>query len=106
MSKDGVFFADSLPRLFGHPRLVMLVELMLQPVERDAVLLVLAAPPSFAPQAVKIIFLSGHSRLLHWFDHRLDKGDFFVRQIVLLVEFIICPRLAEVLERDKSKIRL
>lgn len=39
--------------------------------------------------------------LFHWPYHRFDELDFLVRQAVLLIEFFIRPRLAEVLEGDE-----
>ena len=41
--------------------------------------------------------------LFHRANHRLDELDFLVRQSVLLIEFLVRPRLREVLEGDEGK---
>ena len=43
--------------------------------------------------------------LFHRTYHALDKGHLLVRQSVLLIELLICPRMWEVLEGDDPKHR-
>ena len=38
--------------------------------------------------------------LFHRFNHRLDKGTFFFRQAILLIQLGICPRFGKVLHWD------
>ena len=44
--------------------------------------------------------------LFHRANRRFYELDFLVRQVVLLVEFLVRPRVREVLEGDKSKCSL
>ena len=48
-------------------------------------------------QRAPLLFLC----LFHRSYHRFDELDFLIRQSVLLIEFLVSPRLAEVLEGDK-----